>query len=307
MRLARNRIVQGYLDDGKTVLSSLIQSNEVLWAYLPVQLFGQAVGLNMRQIRLVQGIMRERTRTKAREKCYSSKPCLETVRNARVKAVLKGAEVTCPFLAPDMRYIAFGGNFKNRRGQGYQLVGRFHDDMQRHGGWLRRLGYPVTSQMEQTEEERIWKWTGIMLNDLAELTPLLELVVGAVDRGGEWHSLDELLVMVGDARHRHWLTKCSLRIFAPADHLVRWRRWFAQRLGFSFIAGGDWSSPQIFSDAAMTRPTALSIKARLFAAKIKGKQLAEHLGWVESRVSRQLNGLTALSDELIMAAQHLLS
>lgn len=293
--------------ESTTVLSALVRSNQAQWAYFPVQIFGQAAGLPPRQIRLIQGLMRERTRTKSNNRQNAAKPRLVTIRNARVKAVLQNGEVTCPFLSRDEKYIAFGGNFKNRRGRGYQLVGTFDDSLLRQGGWLRRLGYPVTSQMAQMEQERVWRWIRTMLADLAELSPSLGLVVGAINKVGQWRSLDELRVMVSEARNRHWLKNCSLRIFAPADHLVRWRRWFAERLGFSFIAGGDWSLPDGVALAEINRPTAETIRVRMKANRIKNKQLAEFLGWLPSRVSRQLSGQTALSDELIAAAQQLIS
>ena len=292
--------------ESTTVLDSLVRSNQAQWGYLPVQLFGQAAGLSPRQIRLIQGLMRERTRTKSTNRQNAAKPSLVTIRNARVKAVLQNGDVTCPFLSRDEKYIVFGGNFKSRRGQGYQLVGRFDDDILRQGGWLRRLGYEVTSQMAQMDQERVWRWIGTMLADLAELSPSLGLVVGAIDKVGQWRSLDELRVMVGEARHRQWLKNCSLRIFAPADHLVQWRRWFAERLGFSFIPGGDWSLPEGVALAETNRPTAETIRARMKANRIKAKRLAEFLGWLPSRVSRQLSGQTALSDELIAAAHQLI-
>ncbi len=287
-------------------LDTLLRSNKIQWAYLPVQIFGQAAGLSPRQIRLVQGLMRERTRTKTQFRQNAAKPRLVIIRNARVKAVLRDAEITCPFLNNDEKYVAFGGNFKKRRGQGYQLMGTFDDDFQRQGGWLRRLGYPATRQMAETEEERVWRWIRIMLDDLADLAPSLGLIAGAIDGVGRWRSLDELRVMIKEARNRPWLKRCSLRVFAPDDHLIRWRQWFAERLGYSFISGGDWSCPEDVAMVEAIRPTAESIRARMFASGIKGKSLAAYLGWTESRVSRQLAGKTALSNELIAAAQQLM-
>ncbi len=293
-------------EGGATLLDTLLRSNKVQWAYLPIQMLGQAAGLSPRQIRLIQGLMRERTRTKPNFRQNGGKARLVVIRNAQVKAVLQDAEITCPFLNREEKYIAFGGNLKNRRGQGYRLMGTFDDDLGHKGGWLRRLGYPVTRQMAEIEQERVWRWIGMMLADLAELSRSLGLIVGALDAVGRWRSLDEVRVMVNEERDVQWLRRCSLRIFAPIDHLVRWRRWFAERLGFSFIAGGDWSAPDNVSLAVTKRPSAESIRAQMKASGIKGKGLAEYLGWTESRVSRQLAGKTELSDELVAAAQELM-
>lgn len=286
-----------------TVLGSLVRSNKVHHAYLPVQLFGQAAGLNIRQIRLVQGLMRERTRWKQVGVQRSMVPRLVLIRNASVLAVRGKARVPCPVLDPSQEYIAFGGNLKKLRGRGYRLFGEFDQNMQCQGGWLRRLGYPASSEMD---ENRIWKWISILLKDLAQLSESLGLVAAAVDKRGQWRSLDQLRQMVKEGRSRTWLKTCSLRIFAPADYLIRWRRWFAERLGFSFIPGGEWSVSQNAVCQHAQAPTADSIRTQLKAAGIQSKQLAAQLNWTESRVCRQLNNKTRLAPELITAAQRLL-
>lgn len=286
-----------------TVLDSLVRSNKVHHAYLPVQLFGQAAGLNIRQIRLVQGLMRERTRWKQVGVQRSMVPRMVLIRNASVLAVRGKARVPCPVLDPSQEYIAFGGNLKKLRGRGYRLFGEFDSNMQCQGGWLRRLGYPASSEMD---ENRIWKWIGILLKDLALLSQSFGLVAAAVDKRGQWRSLDQLRQMVKEGRSRTWLKTCSLRIFAPADYLIRWRRWFAERLGFSFIPGGEWSVSQNVVCQHAQAPTADSIRTQLKAAGIQSKQLAAQLNWTESRVCRQLNDKTRPAPELITAAQRLL-
>lgn len=287
-------------DKSTTVLDSLMRSNKVHRAYLPVQLFGQAAGLNVRQIRFIQGLMRERTRTVHKQSTVKSHE--ELIRNASVRAVQHNARVQCPFLAPNEKYVAFGGNLKQFRGRGYRLFGDFDQDFHRQGGWLRRLGYPVLCD---AEEEQVWKWIGIMLGDLSQLSGSLGLVAAAVNKHGQWRSLDELPEMVKVARCRSWLKTCSLRIFAPADYLVRWRRWFAERLGFSYIPGGDWSAPNGAS-LETSNPTAEMIRAQMKACGVKAKQLASRMDWDESRVSRQLNGKSPLSPALVGVAQELI-
>ena len=156
------------------------------------------------------------------------------------------------------------------------------------------------------DENRIWKWIGILLKDLALLSESFGLVAAAVDKRGQWRSLDQLRQMVKEGRSRTGLKTCSLRIFAPADYLIRWRRWFAERLGFSFIPGGEWSVSQNAVCQHAQAPTADSIRTQLKAAGIQSKQLAAQLNWTESRVCRQLNDKTRPAPELITAAQRLL-
>lgn len=295
-----NKKVEG---QSKTILENLVRSNKVHRAYLPVQLFGQAAGLNVRQIRLIQGLMRERTRTKWNGETRSRKSQEVLIRNATVRAVRQDATIQCPFLDSNETYIPFGGNLKALRGRGYRLYGDFHQDLHRQGGWLRRLGYPVQSD---TDEVQIWKWISIMLGDLSFLRPSMGLVAGAVDTNGRWRSIDELREMVKESRCRSWLKTCSLRIFAPADYSVRWRRWFAERLGFSYIPGGDWSAPVGASRLETSNPPAEMIRAQMKAFGIKAKQLASRIVWSESRVSRQLNGKSPLTPALVAAAQELI-
>ena len=243
--------------------------------------------------------MRERTRTKSKHKQNARNPQSQLIRNASVMAVRGEARIQCPFLNHNESYIAFGGNLKTLRGRGYRLFGEFSPDAARMGGWLRRLGYPAACDLE---EERIWKWIGIMLADLAQLSDSLGLVAGAINRHGRWRSLQELQMMAKERDSRPSLKACSLRIYAPADYLIRWRRWFSERLGFSYIPGGDWSGPQ--GDTCVeTSPTAETIRAQLKAAGIKFKQVASRLGWTEPRVSRQLKGRTPLSAELVATAK----
>lgn len=295
-----NKKVEG---QSKTILENLVRSNKVHRAYLPVQLCGQAAGLNVRQIRLIQGLIRERTRTKRNGENRSRKSQEELIRNASVRAARQDATIQCPYLDSNETYIAFGGNMKELSGRGYRLFGNFHQDLHRQGGWLRRLGYPVLCD---TDEERIWNWISIMLGDLSFLRPSMGIVAAAVDTKGRWHSLDELREMVKEARYRSWLKTCSLRIFAPADYLVRWRHWFAARLGFSYIPGGDWSAPVGASRLETSNPPAEMLRAQMKALGIKAKQLASRMVWSESRVSRQLNGKSSLSPELVAVAQELI-
>src|SRR5262249_58559881 len=65
-----------------------------------------------------------------------------------------------------------------------------------------------------------------------------------------WRSLSEMIDLTRTPAGRAWLNGCRVRVYTEEDYLVRWRRYFADRLGFSVIPGdGDEADP-------VTPPTA---------------------------------------------------
>jgi len=278
-------------DQGKKVLQTLIKEKQLFWAYLPIQIFGQACGLSVRQIRLVQGLMREKTRARGRRD-------FESIRQGSVPAMRGHGRTICPLLNPKTTYVSFGGNLREHHGRGYQIVGTLKDDLNIHGGWLRRFGYPVTNQMS---DDQIVSWTSIMFLDLAELSGKLGLVVACLGKDGSWRTIDEIHVMIRSGRRRAWLSQSSLRVFAPKDHLIQWRMWIAEQLGFSFIPGGEWSQPEgVFENSSNNQSMSPeAIKSEMSRHRITQKRLAAELGWSESRVSRQLSGVLQITEELI--------
>ena len=146
-------------DRGRSILRRLMKQGDVYWAYLPVQLFGPSprVGLSLSQIRLVQGLMRERVRRPGRGN-HVGKDRAELVERGLVWAATGTAKVSCPLLDPGRRYVAFAGNGR-RRGRGYALIGRTCR------GWLHRAGYPV----EADTPEVTWGYVRRFLADLRSL------------------------------------------------------------------------------------------------------------------------------------------
>jgi len=284
-------------DGGKSSLRRLVSENKIYWAYLPVQLFGQACGLSGRQIRAFQGIVREKSRPLKKSKNGDT-----IVRAGMIRAVRGNGLIRCPLLDTAKAYVSFGGNFKSHHSRGYQIVGRLGnlEDSSRLGGWLRRLGYPAHVGMDV---ERIWNWVGVMLNDLRELTNCFDLTIIALDKNGTFLSLNEVIDRARQHQHRSLLNTCSLRIFGPADYLTRWRHWFSHRLGYSYIPGGSWSEPDQCVEAEIGMPSISSVKETLRKNQVPQKMLALALGWPQSKVSRQLAGKLNLSRELVEAVR----
>ena len=94
--------------------------------------------------------------------------------------------VTCPFLRPDGRYVAFGGNGL-RPGKGYRIVGAVGT------GWLAKCGYTLPR-----EAEGLPRVARAFLNDLARVAGLLNLVVAGLDpKDPAWFDLGSMRAMIG--------------------------------------------------------------------------------------------------------------
>jgi hypothetical protein len=89
-----------------------------------------------------------------------------------------------------------------------------------------------------------------------------------------------------------WLSGCRLRVYTDEDYLVRWRRYFADRLGFSVIPGdGDEAEP-VTPPAAdrVTIESAEDLDLWMRKTGLRDQQLAQRLGVSRSYVSRQRSG-----------------
>jgi hypothetical protein len=272
------------------VLKRLRKSGRALAAYLPALLFSGSprVGLSIPQIRLLRGLTPELTRVAA------DKPSTRPDRawlfmDGRVPGASGEGLVICPLLAPERSYVVFGGNAGKRKdaGRGYQIVGRTFK------GWLYRAGYS-----RATIEADRWGTVRQFLRDLADLSGPFCLTPAAYHgRRREWRHLDDMLELTRSGPGRTWIENCRLRIYAPSAYLVLWRRFFAARLGFSYIPGGEWQPPPSTSVAASTDRgstrvlrTAADVRGWLRSNGMAQKDLAAHLGCSAARVSAQLTG-----------------
>jgi Helix-turn-helix domain len=188
----------------------------------------------------------------------------------------------CPSLLPGREYVCFNGNGKHGhhgyRGHGYRLIGK----TQR--GWLSRCGYPIPQ-----DEPGQWRSIRRFLTDLHQISSPFGLIAsGWHSARKEWVPLEEGLTFIRTASGRRWLGNCVLRVYSEADYLVRWRAYFAQRLGFSVIPGsleaGDsqdvTASPDVLIDSAH------ALDRWMLRQRITDQQLADKLGVSRSLVSR---------------------
>ena len=278
--------------DGKLIRQNLIKNGLIFNAYAPAQLFGQACGLTIRQIRAFQAILRERTRGIPRgvESCLTRKGLVE---NATVPGKRGKGSLRCPLLEPDVQYVAFGGNIKSNFGRGYQVVGALTATSL--GGWVRRFGYPVR---KEDGAEQAWKCAKAMFGDLKILTTEFGFVVAFLGADGQWEDLDTAIEIARGPR-QVWLNKAAMRIFVPADYLTVWRSWFAKKLGFSYIPGGAQSQPSECSpDRLMSKERAIAILKRTGIPL--GRQLAARIRCDASTVGRQISGKSKMSKPLLL-------
>lgn len=254
--------------------------------YLPVLVFGPSPrsGLSHRQCQLLTALTRETTRSGSR-------------RPDKAKVYLGGSpeaakdsksQVVCPYLATGGSYIAFNGNAGRRNshrqhsGRGYRLVGRTG------AGCLKRAGYAVPN-----DSEGRWQSVAAFLTDLKALSGPFGLVVaGWHPQKNEWHTLDEMRSMARTKDGQRWLDHCLLRVFTRDDYLSRWRGYFARKLGFSFIPGGE-ENGAVAPVAALAGPMikdANDLQCWMTKVGMTDQELADQLGKSREWVSQQRSG-----------------
>jgi hypothetical protein len=108
-----------------------------------------------------------------------------------------------------------------------------------------------------------------------------------------------MLVLVRTPAGRRWLRRCLLRVYAPADYLVGWRKVFAQRMGFGDIpCDGEEQLPQRRSASSTS---AITSAADLILWKERNgmtdQQIAEQVGVTRSLLSGYRSGRRSWSVE----------
>jgi hypothetical protein len=262
----------------------------VIPLYWPALLFGASprIGWRPSAQRLLVGLVRELTRSETTSKLP------EIVSNALVITAGRGTDMLpCPLLDSAKDYVVFGGN-GSRPGRGYQIFGRTFR------GWLSRAGYWQPDKVDSTSDEIMLRR---FLADLARLAEDLAIEPVAYYPSHpihKWRSMAELKHCLGSSAGREWLTECSLRIFAPADYLVRWRYFFAKKLRFRWIprsvddAGPMRDLPELDDDQALhTGDQVRRWLGRLgFTQELLAAMLTECMNESVSRqrISRLING-----------------
>jgi hypothetical protein len=97
--------------------------------------------------------------------------------------------------------------------------------------------------------------------------------------------------MTKTAAGRRWLSGCLLRVFTEADYLIRWRRLFALRMGFSRIPGdGDEGVVSTKPRQARAIESAQDLDQWMRSVGLTDQELATRLGLSRSYVSGQRSG-----------------
>lgn len=214
-------------DKAKDKIKELRQDGKIISLYVPSRLLGQSPLVNLasgpRQI--LNAITREVTRSR------SSK------RADRAQLVTRK---DCPLLPDGQKFVAFNGNGSHKRpemhGRGYRLEGKTGK------GWLYRIGHHIPQ-----DSKAKWEVIRTFFADLKSIKEPFGLSAfghhAACARAGEqaWRSLGELIQMTRSNAGRAWLRGCTIRIFAPEDYLIRWRRYFLGKLGFT----GNWAGQDL--------------------------------------------------------------
>jgi len=278
--------------------TELRDSGRVFNFYWPILVFGCSprLGLKPSQVRAMVGITRELTRVGAVpvfdevnngklkfKKASSPRSDRAEIISARKVAISNcDHKIVCPLLEDGQRYVVFGGNLRKHRGCGYRIA---HDN---RNCWLTIAGYG-----EDELNEGRWKCVRKLLSDFGALSAKFDLiVVGRHQKKGEWKSLSELQDCLLSGNGRDWLDECTLRIFAPADYLVRWRYFFSKQLGFSWIPGGE---PCPFPEPSgrvdeLKLSSGSQLRAFLKEREWTTQALADRLGCSRKTVSRHLSG-----------------
>ncbi len=254
-------------------IKSLKRSGRLAAVYFPLNLFGPSprVGLSWDQRQLLQAITRELTR--ARGKARSGRPDKAEI---AIGGQATDGVAACPFLEKHGRFVGFNGNGGRQRAH---LHGRGYKPLV----WMRKAAYGCPE-----EGQPVWPQVRRFLWDFSRLAELFGLVVGAWHpRECAWRSLAELAPLTRSSAGRVWLRGCLLRVYTGEDFLIRWRRWFASRMGFSVIPDTVREQTVEQGSPAASREAFL---AYLSQKGVSPAELARRLGLSRSPVSRHLSG-----------------
>jgi hypothetical protein len=88
------------------------------------------------------------------------------------------------------------------------------------------------------------------------------------------------------------LNECTVRIFAPADYLIRWRYLISKRLGFRWIPGGEECPFEQVKDPnhPMSIKDSVALQAWLSERGWTQTKLADKLKIRRETVSRHITG-----------------
>jgi hypothetical protein len=270
-------------------------SGRLASVYLPALLFGDSSrsGLKPAEAAILVALTRETTRCLRSGKADREDNAQTLVGGEPMPVAGSAAVAPCPFLKEGASYVTFGGNgrrLKRRRfhGRGYRLLGK------EGGGWIGRAG-------RRLPEDARGRWKAIrgFLTDLQAMAePFGLIAAGWHDAQRRWFSLQEMIALTRSRPGRSIVGKCLLRVYTEADYLSRWRRYFARKLGFSFIPGdGDESTPVIRGGSGTTITTSADLQLWMRKVGLTDQQLATRLGVSRSWVSAVRSGRKRMSED----------
>lgn len=193
--------------DNQKAIVAARKAGQLVLVHQPTNLAGS---LPHEQKQILQGLVREITRQPRKNRNRVDKAEIQV--GNTVSGTGKQPTITCPLLAPQGRYVAFGGNGRGT-GRGYTLVGKTGT------GWLYKCGYRIADNPDE-----LCKTVTQFLGQLAILQASHGIIVAGLDTiSMRWLGLEQLTsigtIPLGLTR----LENVLVRIYAPEDYLVRWR------------------------------------------------------------------------------------
>ena len=280
----------------KNARKTLNTKGDVYHCYLLVLIFGRSkrLGLTASQYRMMLGLTRELTRVgkvyagaekigtpKFRKAPTDRKDKAEVIRHGKVHPPSGSHKIPCPLIDQHREYVVFGGNLTGHKGCGYRVISS------KSRCWLSCGGYDA-------KDYAVNDWTCVrkLLEDFSVLSEMFDLTVAAYHtKTRTWKGLAELQACLKTGNGREWIEECTLRVFAPADYLLRWRYELAKRLGFGWIPGGE-SCP--FEANAGTDATLITngdqLRSYITKQKMTQIEMAKKLKVSRGTVSRHLSG-----------------
>ena len=210
---------------------------DVLAFYLPARIFGPSpcAGLTPAMSNILKSLPMQITRDRGKNDRADKALVVHIDRTADCRP-----ELPVP-MYPDLEnghYVMFNGN----SGRGY----RRHGYGFKIATWKEDAGYATADKDVQ------------FFRDLKHLPKQFGVViVGWSKNDRQWRTLDDMIAMCTTTVGRKWLASCVLRAYAGADYLIRWRRYFADRLGFTSIPGGEDEDRLQPSTGTKETPTAI--------------------------------------------------
>jgi hypothetical protein len=192
-------------------------------------------------------------------------------------------------LQPGRGYVSFNGNSQRRKlhfhGRGYRIA-----------TLLRRSGYFLPEEIVadsrpweplEWQPPAFWAMTKRLFGDLKKLAEMFGLVIaGWHPKLHEWADLEMMKAKVRSRAGQKWLLGCLIRIYTEEDFLPRWRKLFAERMGFKIIPDG---STQDVPAGELIESREQCVRY-LQKAGITPNQFAKELGVSKTLVSLHLSG-----------------